>query len=250
LIGAADGVNSTLRRERATELGTATRTLTNHFAWFGVGRAMAPNALVFRNALGGRFVAHYYAYTHDMSTFVGECDDVTWQAAGFDRMNDTERRASLEEVFAPELNGASLVENRSIWRQFPAVTNDKWYHDNIVLIGDALRSAHFSIGSGTRLAMEDAQSLFEACARSKQLKDALERFVTSRKLARDQFGEAAERSFEWYERLKAVMAQPAIDFAHDFLTRTGRVTDARLESYAPSFAALYRSRQTVTEAAS
>jgi len=250
LIVAADGVNSTLRREHALEFGTSTRTLTNRFAWFGVGRAMSPNALVFRNALGGRFVAHYYAYTDDMSTFVGECDDATWQAAGFDRMNDTGRRVALEQIFAPELNRAPLIENRSFWRQFPAVTNDRWYHDNIVLIGDALRSAHFSIGSGTRLAMEDALALFEACAHSDRIRDALERFVTSRKPARDQFAEAALRSFEWYEQLEAVMAQPAIDFAHDFLTRTGRVTDTRLESYAPSFAALYRGRQHAMETSS
>jgi 2-polyprenyl-6-methoxyphenol hydroxylase-like FAD-dependent oxidoreductase len=250
LIVAADGVNSALRREFATELGTATRTLTNHFAWFGVGRAMAPSALVFRDALGGRFVAHYYAYTPEMSTFVGECDDATWRSAGFDRMSDSERRVALEHVFAPELDGASLIENRSVWRQFPAITNDRWYHGNVVLIGDALRSAHFSIGSGTRLAMEDAQALFEACADTPLVENALERFVTLRKLARDQFGEAAERSFEWYEQLEAIMAQPILEFVHDFLTRTGRVTDVRLESYAPGFAALYRNRQMVMDAAS
>ncbi|WP_156677690.1 FAD-dependent monooxygenase [Sphingomonas profundi] len=240
LIVAADGVNSTIRQEHGDAFGTECRILTNHFAWYGVGRAMSPNALVFRDALGGRFVAHYYAYTPEMSTFVGECDDETWTAAGLDAMSDADRRAVLEDVFAPELAGAPLIENRSIWRQFPAITNARWHHANIVLIGDALRSAHFSIGSGTRLAMEDAQALFEAMAANDAVADALPAFVARRQPARDRFGEAAERSFEWYERIATGMAQQPIDFAYDFMTRTGRVDDARLESYAPSFARLYR----------
>lgn len=240
LIVAADGINSTLRQQHALAFGTKTRVLTNHFAWYGVNRAMTPNALVFRNALGGRFVAHYYAYTPDMSTFVAECDDETWHVAGLDGMNDDARRDLIERVFAPELEGAPLVENRSIWRQFPAVTNERWHHGNVVLVGDALRSAHFSIGSGTRLAMEDALSLFEACADAPDVAEALVRFVTLRKPGRDQFGDAAERSFEWYERIGSAMVQPVMDFTYDFLTRTGRVDDARLDSYAPSFASLYR----------
>lgn len=240
LIVAADGINSTLRQEHGEGFGTQTRVLTNHFAWYGVGHAMAPNALVFRNTPGGRFVAHYYAYTPDMSTFVAECDDATWRAAGLDRMDDAARRRLIEQVFEVELGGAPLIENRSIWRQFPAVTNTHWHHRNMVLIGDALRSAHFSIGSGTRLAMEDALALFEATVGAVTIADALDRFVALRKPNRDQFGEAAERSFEWYERIEHAMAQPILDFTYDFLTRTGRVDDARLDSYAPSFARRYR----------
>jgi len=240
LIVAADGINSTLRQEHAEGFGTRTRVLTNHFAWYGVGHAMTPNALVFRNAPGGRFVAHYYAYTPDMSTFVAECDDATWQTTGMNDMDDEQRRRMIEQVFEAELDGASLIENRSIWRQFPAVTNARWHHRNMVLIGDALRSAHFSIGSGTRLAMEDALALFEATTDAASVSEALDRFVTLRKPNRDQFGEAAERSFEWYERMERAMAQPVIDFTYDFLTRTGRVDDARLDSYAPSFARRYR----------
>ena len=250
LIVAADGVNSTLRQEREGAFGTHTRMLTNHFAWYGVARAMSPNALVFRDALGGRFVAHYYAYTPGMSTFVAECDDATWQTAGLDRMTDDGRRLLIERVFEPELRGAPLIENRSIWRQFPAVTNERWYDDNVVLVGDALRSAHFSIGSGTRLAMEDALALFEACVGASDVPDALDRFVTLRKPGRHQFGDAAERSFEWYERIGIAMAQPVIDFTYDFLTRTGRVDDVRLDSYAPSFATLYRASRTKLNCAS
>ena len=97
-----------------------------------------------------------------MSTFVGECDDATWRAAGFDRMNDIERKSALENIFAPELGGAQLIDNRSIWRQFPHIWCERWSHGNRVLLGDALRTAHFSIGSGTRLAIEDAIALADA----------------------------------------------------------------------------------------
>jgi 2-polyprenyl-6-methoxyphenol hydroxylase-like FAD-dependent oxidoreductase len=250
LIVAADGVNSTLRQEHAEAFGTETRVLTNHFAWYGVGHAMSPNALVFRDARGGRFVAHYYSYTPEMSTFVAECDDATWANLGLGKMSDDERRRLFEEIFEPELRGAELIENRSIWRQFPAITNARWHHRNIVLVGDALMSAHFSIGSGTRLAMEDALALFEACAGAGSVAEALDHFVALRKPGRDQFGEAAERSFEWYERIGAVMDQPAIDFTYDFLTRTGRVDDARLDTYAPNFARLYRESRARLEQAS
>lgn len=250
LVVAADGINSTLRQEHAAAFGTQTRVLTNHFAWYGVGRAMSPNALVFRDAMAGRFVAHYYAYTPDMSTFVAECDDATWQAAGMEDMDDQQRRQLVEEIFAAELEGAPLIENRSIWRQFPAVTNARWHQGNMVLIGDALRSAHFSIGSGTRLAMEDALALFEATIDAASVADILDRFVSLRKPGRDQFGEAAERSFEWYERMEAVMSQTVLDFSYDFLTRTGRVDAARLETYAPGFAKLYRENRSQLDCAS
>lgn len=248
LIVGADGVNSIIRQERAAEFGTATRTLTNHFAWYGVRRAMTPNSLVFRHALGGRFVAHYYAYSADMSTFVAECDDATWHMAGLDRMSDPQRKAVFEQVFAPEMAGDDLVENRSIWRQFPAITNQRWHHENVVLIGDALRSAHFSIGSGTRLAMEDAQALCEAFTHGKDVSGALDHFVALRQPSRDRFGDAAQRSFEWYERLESIMDQPGDEFAYDFLTRTGRITPERFESYAPAFAARYRTRNSTNEA--
>lgn len=256
LVVAADGINSTLRQEFGDAFGTETRILTNRFAWYGVGRAMSPNALVFRRALGGRFVAHYYAYTDAMSTFVAECDEATWHAAGLDRMDDGDRRRLMEDVFAPELAGDPLIENRSIWRQFHAVTNRCWHHRNIVLIGDALRSAHFSIGSGTRLAMEDALALFEACSSTVMSGSApdvdgiLRRFVALRQTGRDQFGDAARRSFEWYERIDVAMEQSAMDFAYDFMTRTGRVDDERLQTYAPEFARQYRESRVGLESAS
>ena len=238
LVVAADGANSVHRDARADRFGKAGEALGNRFAWFGVARALAPNALVFREALGGRFIAHYYAYGPSISTFVAECDADTWHASGFDAMDDAARKAAIETIFARELEGEPLIENRSIWRRFEALGNARWYDDRLVLIGDALRPAHFSIGSGTRLAMEDAYTLFGAI-RDAGLDDipaGLALFVERRKPIRDLFAEATRRSFTWYENIAQVMDQPALDFAYGFLTRTGRVDDERLVRYAPAFA--------------
>jgi 2-polyprenyl-6-methoxyphenol hydroxylase-like FAD-dependent oxidoreductase len=242
LIVGADGVNSALRRERAEALGSELRHLTNHFAWYGVSRPMRPDALVFRQVPEGRFIAHYYAYSGSMSTFVAECDDETWRRAGFGEMNDAERRSHVERIFASELDGSPLVENRSLWRQFPVVTNRRWHSGNLVLVGDALRSAHFSIGSGTRLAMEDAAALAAALAEAgSDVPRLLDLYVALRKPRRDAFGEAAERSFNWYEDVARRMMQSPVDFTYDFLTRTGRIDDGRLATYVPAFSEMYRS---------
>jgi len=240
LIVGADGVNSVVRGEFEHEFGTGSYFLDNKFAWYGVGRAMVPNALVFRQSHGGTFVAHYYAYTPTMSTFVAECDGPTWEACRLDRMSDDERKRMVEEIFAPELAGAPLIDNKSVWRNFNVVTNERWTHRNIALLGDALRSAHFSIGSGTRLAMDDATALFEAVKEAgDDVAAVLARYVAVRRPIRDQFGTAAERSFRWYENMRDAMAAPAMEFTYGFLTRTGRVDDARLKDYAPTFYRAY-----------
>lgn len=239
LVVAADGVNSAVRQMHGEAFGTRTRHLTNHFAWYGVAHAMHPNALVFRETPHGRFVAHYYAYTDTMSTFVAECDDATWQGSGLDGMTNPERRAMMQAIFAPELGGAALVENRSIWRTFPATTNERWHVRNTVLIGDALLSAHFSIGSGTRLAMDDAHTLFDAVLEAPDVQSALIGFERIRRPIRERFRKAAECSYNWYEGLSRAMEQPPIDFVYDFLTRTGRIDNARLADYCPGFYAEY-----------
>lgn len=241
LVVAADGVNSAIRQMHGDAFGTHARYLTNHFAWYGVARAMRPSALVFRSTEHGRFVGHYYAYTDRMSTFVAECDDATWTASGMESMSDAERRGLVERIFAPELAGDALVENRSIWRTFPVITNDRWSVGNTVLLGDALLSAHFSIGSGTRLAMDDAAALFEAVTScGDDVAAALRTFEQDRKPVRERFRQAAEKSFDWYERVADAMTREPVDFVYDFLTRTGRIDDARLAEYAPGFHAMYR----------
>jgi 2-polyprenyl-6-methoxyphenol hydroxylase-like FAD-dependent oxidoreductase len=236
LVVGSDGANSIVREFWDPHFGTKSRVLGNRFAWYGVDKALTPNALAFRHAEGGVFVAHYYAYTENKSTFVAECDARTWEDAGLDQMSDAERKALMERIFETELEGEELRENKSVWRQFNATTVDDWSHDRAVLIGDALRVAHYSIGSGTRLAMDDALALFEAFVDQKQdIPATLAAYVDTRRKTRDLFTSATVKSFEWYEDMRAHMQSGLDDFVHGFLTRTGRVDDDRLKSYAPDF---------------
>ena len=210
-------------------------------AWYGVNKFLAPNGLAFRRTADGYFVGHYYAYTNSMSTFVTECDAETWQSSGLAGMSEPQRRAHVERVFAHELGGSRLIDNNSSFRNPQVTTNERWVSRNVVLIGDALRNAHPSIGSGTRMAMDDAFELFTALADShNRVAEGLDLFVERRKPARSRFEAAMERSYRWYGNLRAVMSQPLMDFVYDFLTRTGRVDDDRLKSYAPGFYQSYR----------
>lgn len=236
LIVGADGANSVVRWLWEDKFSPNRKLLGNRFAWYGVNKALKPNALAFRHAEGGVFCGHYYAYTDSKSTFVAECDARSWTEAGLDRMTDTERKTMMERVFETELEGELLQENKSAWRQFNAITVNNWYHDRAVLIGDALRVAHYSIGSGTRLAMDDALALFKALAEhGEDVPAVLSSYVTKRKKTRDLFTSATVRSFEWYEEFRTHMRADLDDFVRGFLTRTGRVDDERLKSYAPGF---------------
>ncbi|HSG66645.1 MAG TPA: FAD-dependent monooxygenase, partial [Gammaproteobacteria bacterium] len=162
LLVGADGVNSLVRRSLETRFEPRSKWLNNRFAWYGTPQLFECLTLTFRESEHGAFVAHHYRYSPTMSTFIVECDETTWWRAGFERMSDEESRAYCERVFAPDLGGQALVSNQSVWRQFPLLTNRRWSVDHVVLIGDALRTVHFSIGSGTRLAFEDAIALDRA----------------------------------------------------------------------------------------
>lgn len=241
LVVAADGAHSAIRGLHAAAFGARIGRVSNYLAWYGVARPLVPNGLAFRRFRGGFFVGHYYAYTKTMSTFAAECDAETWHECGLDRMSEPERRAYMERVFEPDLKGMPFVDNKSNFRNLPVNANERWFFGNIVLLGDALRSAHPSIGSGTRLAMDDAQALFEALhEKGGDVAAALPRFVEIRKPIRERFNLAMERSYKWYERLRAVMQQPILDFTYDFLMRTGRIDDARLAVYAPEFYRRYQ----------
>lgn len=250
LIVGADGANSIVRQLWSEGFQPNQRELGNRFAWYGVNRALKPNALAFRHAEGGVFCGHYYAYTEHKSTFVAECDARTWMDAGLDQMTDAERRELIERIFEIELEGEKLLENHSIWRQFNAKTVENWSQDRAVLIGDALRVAHYSIGSGTRLAMDDALALFEALVHhGSNVPALLADYMERRKETRDLFTGATIKSFEWYEDMRHHMRKPLEDFTHSFLTRTGRVDDARLETYAPDFYQRYVASREAQQAA-
>jgi 2-polyprenyl-6-methoxyphenol hydroxylase-like FAD-dependent oxidoreductase len=171
-----------------------------------------------------------------MSTFVVECDAATWGRAGFAAMGEEQTKVCLERVYAPVLQGASLVSNKSVWRNFPKVRNDRWFAGNIVLIGDALRTAHFSIGSGTRLAMEDAIALNKALSEHADVSKALQAFEAARRPIVEKLVAAADSSGAWYDRFPEHMNLSPRDFAWSYIQRSGRIDPARLAKLSPKFA--------------
>ncbi|HEV7265682.1 MAG TPA: FAD-dependent monooxygenase [Falsiroseomonas sp.] len=250
LIVAADGVNSTLRN--SGKFGTEIRELTNRFAWFGTTRRFDTLTQTFRRTPLGAFNAHHYRYAPGMSTFIVECDAATFASAGFATMHPDRTRALLEQVFAPELDGHGLVSNRSVWRRFPVLRNARWHDGNVVreraartvLIGDALRTAHFSIGSGTRLALEDSIALAKALdAHWGDIPAALAAFEAARRPVVDALTEAADASAAWYEEFARHMALAPIDFALSYIQRSGRVKLDRLARIAPEFVARVRAER-------
>ena len=239
LVVGADGVNSVLRRSLAERLQPRIRYLTNKFAWYGTTKAFDCLTLTFRQNAHGHFVAHHYRYAPGMSTFIVECDAATWYRAGLDRTSEEEEsRVYCERVFAPDLDEHPLVSNRSIWRNFPLLWTPRWTADNVVLIGDAARTGHFSIGSGTRLAMEDSIALAAALdAHGENVTAGLAEFERHRKPIAEKIVAAANASSYWYERISEKMALAPWQLAYDYMTRSGRMPDERLRAEAPRFMA-------------
>ena len=237
LIVGADGANSLVRREREAQFGPRVEWLTNRFAWYGTPRRFECLSLTFRQSEHGAFVAHHYRYSGAMSTFIVECDDATWRRAGLDQMDDEASREYCEGVFGADLAGEPLVSNHSIWRQFPLLHNHSWAAANAVLIGDALRTMHFSIGSGTRLAFEDAIALDRALGEAgEDVAGALRAFERERRPVVEKLFAAANASSYWYEQFPQKMQRlDALGLAYDYMTRSGRMSDARLAEIAPDF---------------
>lgn len=238
LLVGADGANSLVRSVLEDEFEPNFEWLTNRFAWYGTARLFDCLTLTFRSNHDGVFVAHHYRHSAAMSTFIVECDEATWRRAGLDLMSDHESRAYCERVFAKDLAGHSLVSNKSIWRQFALLANRRWHTGNTVLIGDALRTVHFSIGSGTRLAFEDAIALDRAFGEAgEDAPRALVAFERDRRPVVEKILAAAYASSHWYERLREKMTFEPLQLAYDYMTRSGRMSDQRLREMSPEFMA-------------
>ena len=240
LIVGADGVNSLVRRTHAEGLGATVSHLTNRFVWYGTGKRFETLTQTFIETEFGPFNAHHYYYEPGRSTFLVEVEQAAFERAGFARMGEAETIGFCQRLFAQTLGGHPLISNNSIWRQFPLVHNARWSYGNCVLMGDALHTAHFSIGSGTRLAMEDAIALDKALAANPgDVPAAFAVYEAARRPILEKMVAGANGSADWYERFAEHMRLAPVDFAMSYITRSGRIDLERLRKLSPKFVARY-----------
>lgn len=235
LLLAADGVNSTVRSRYAEQFQPELDVRTNRYIWYGTNQLFHGLTLTFRENDAGVFAAHSYKFNRTTSTFIIECDPRTWDNADFEEMNADKTLEYLGEVFAQDLNGHKLLSNNSKWINFLLVKNRNWFFENVVLIGDALHTAHFSIGSGTKLAMEDAIALAESFQQTDNVSEALTHFTQTRRPVIEDYQSAAFESMRWFENAASYMHLSPIELAYVLMTRSGRVTYDDLKRRAPEF---------------
>lgn len=237
LVLAADGFNSTLRERFAESFGTRIDWRPNRFVWLGTTRPFPAFTFYFRENAHGLWRVHAYQYEPGHSTFIVETTDAGWRAAGLGEGDEDATVAYCERLFAEELQGHRLLKNRSLWRRFPTVRNDRWSHDNVVLMGDAAHTAHFSVGSGTKLAMEDAIALAEAVETAADIPTALDAYEAARRPGVESLQRAAEVSLEWFENTEQYLSLEPVQFAFSLLTRSLRVSHENLRLRDPAFVA-------------
>lgn len=240
LIIAADGVSSATREARAERFGARVETHNGLYLWAGTDVAL-PNAVFTPVRTDhGTFVAHAYPYASERSTFLIETDEETWRRAGFDLAtertrldaNDQESLDCLSDAFSEHLHGHRLIGNHTRWLRFRTVTCQRWYDGNVVLLGDAVHTAHYSIGSGTKLAMEDGIALDEAIANAVDLEDALLRYERGRRPEVEHLQETALRSMHWWDSFPTRLDLPIEQLLVSYMTRAGKVTVDRFATWA------------------
>ena len=242
IIG-ADGVNSTIRSDTPQVFDEKIKTTGNWYCWYGAEYSFNALTQTFKDFECGFINAHHYRYTSDLSTFIVECDDKTYADAGFASMSEQNCRTSCESIFADTLLGAKLVSNHSVWRRFPVLRNRRWYNGNRVLVGDALHTAHYSIGSGTRLALEDVIALVKALkANQFDLPKSFQSYQHQREAVLDKLAGAALKSAKWYENFVEHMELDPWEFAYSYITRSGRISADHLRRMSPKFVAQLEAR--------
>ena len=239
LLVAADGVNSFVRESFGDRFRPDLSARPNKYIWYGTNRLFHGLTLTFRETPAGVFAAHSYKFDQTTSTFIVECDPQTWNDAGFAQKSDEETLRYLAEVFAADLNGQTLLSNNSKWVNFLLVKNACWSFENVVLLGDALHTAHFSIGSGTKLAMEDAIALKECFDETSDVTAALQRFEEVRKPVIAEYQAAAYESMVWFENARDYMRLAPTELAYVLMTRSGKVDKEKLRERNPDFVTAY-----------
>jgi anthraniloyl-CoA monooxygenase len=237
LIVASDGANSTVRRLLGDVMTTTVDVRPNRFVWLGTTKPFPAFTFYFRRNEHGLWRVHAYQYGPGRSTFIVECREETWRASGMETATEEETKAFLERLFVEELAGYALVTNRSIWRQFPTIRTEPWSSGNVVLLGDAAHTAHFSVGSGTRMAMEDAVALRNALVHSDSIAAALASYEANRRPQVESLQRAAQASLQWFEDTERYTSLAPIQFAFSLLTRSLRLTHEDLRARDPAFLA-------------
>ena len=243
VIVAADGVASLLRTESAARFGTHIDERKNRFVWLGTTRRFPAFTFYFKNNEHGLFRVHAYQYETNpagdspCSTFIVEATDETFRRTGLSETDEHGTVAYCEALFREELQGAPLIPNRSIWRRFPTVVNEHWHDGSMVLIGDAAHTAHFSVGSGTKLAMEDSIALAAALSQGGSIPEALTRYEKERRAPVESLQRAAQASLEWFEDTERYMSTPPIQFGFNLVTRSLRITHEDLRRRDPAYVA-------------
>lgn len=239
LLLAADGVNSTVRLKYADHFQPELDVRSNRYIWYGTNQLFHGLTLTFRESDAGVFAAHSYKFNNSTSTFIVECDPQTWESAGLEQMSGPQTQEYLADVFARDLDAHPLLSNNSKWINFLLVKNKNWFFENVVLIGDALHTAHFSIGSGTKLAIEDAITLAESFEQTTTVNEALTTFAANRRPVIDDYQAAAYESMVWFENAATYMSLCPMDLAFSLMTRSGRVSYDDLKRRAPEFISQY-----------
>ncbi|WP_296571830.1 bifunctional salicylyl-CoA 5-hydroxylase/oxidoreductase [Phreatobacter sp.] len=237
LVVAADGINSRIREASRDHFQPEVDLRPNRFTWLGSTRELDAFTFFFRETDDGIFIAHTYQYEPGRSTWVIETDPATFARAGLDRMDEEQSARFLEGVFAEELAGHPLITNRSLWRQFPMIRSKRWVKDNVVLMGDAKGTAHFSIGAGTKLAMEDSIALFDAFRAKGTVAEALKAYETDRREEVERTQHAADVSLVWFEHVDRFWDMDPRQFAFGLMTRSKAITYENLKLRAPDFVA-------------
>ncbi len=238
LILAADGVNSAIRAKYEAKFKPSLDWRRNKFVWLGTTRPHPAFTFHFKEHDSGLYRVHAYQYDATNSTFIVETSETAWKKAGLDKATEEQTIDFCEKLFAEELAGHKLIANRSIWRTFPTIRNAHWSFDNVVLMGDACHTAHFSIGSGTKLAMEDAIELAAALKSTKSVKEALAAYEAKRKPQTESTQRAAQTSLEWFEETERYIGKlDALEFAFAMLTRSMRITHTNLKLRDPALVA-------------